>query len=109
MLLSSVYNREADNNIDESFYKFSVSEVQGIHRMVTLNILGDHSGHGRNGGGERHIWRIRRRRSVGECCLFSQHHASRRRYQHCATNVAYPGAVSAGVYFDNYQLCNSQN
>lgn len=103
MLISSVSLIEADNNINQSF---SVSEVQGVHRMVTLNILGERSGHGRNGRGERHIWRCGRPRSLGGCRLVGQYHASRRCYQHCATDVAYTSTVSTGVYFDNFVVFN---
>lgn len=81
-----------------------VYSVQGMHRMVTLNILGDLSGHGRNGGGERHVRRCRRYGSHDECwCLYWRRNSTCC-YQHRAAYLTRPSAISSGVYFDSLFL-----
>lgn len=81
-------------------YDSKVYSVQGMHRMVTLNILGDLSGHGRNGGGERHVWRRRRYRCLDECWFFCWRRSSTCCYQHRAAYFTRASSISSGVYFD---------
>lgn len=74
-------------------------ENQGIHRELTLNILGDLSGHGRNGGGERHLWRSWLGGPVGGRGLLRRRCAARRgRHQHRAAHAADAGTLCTGTH-----------
>lgn len=86
--------------IKELFYKFNVCEVQGLHRMVTLNILGDLSGHGRNSGGEWHLWRSRRSGSTDECGIVHHRDGTCGGHQHRAAHAPRASPVRTGVCFD---------
>lgn len=71
--------------------------------MVTLNILGDLSGNGGNGGGERHVrWRGRYR-PVDEHFCSRRIAACRRCHQHRSAQLTCTISLSPGEFIT---ICN---